>query len=208
MSEPQAERTQEESGDVDGPAEARTPDPERIRDIVEREAAEAEADTDAEADAAAIEAADPQLDGPAMMRAFAVNLIEGGLLDIQQLLDLFGELVAQVQPFKDSPRHGTCPDCDGWGKVFSGSKLDGLDVIDCGRCNGQGYLAAELLAPTSPAPPVVDPSTPPQAALAAGPPEAPFRDPMTIPPEQGGAGAPGMDWSPQAGRWVYPTAAV
>jgi hypothetical protein len=32
-----------------------------------------------------------------------------------------------------------CPDCDGWGKVATGSHVQGQKALDCLACNGQGW---------------------------------------------------------------------
>jgi hypothetical protein len=35
----------------------------------------------------------------------------------------------------------TCEDCDGWGRVKTGSKVAQQNVIRCRRCNGYGYIS-------------------------------------------------------------------
>jgi hypothetical protein len=72
--------------------------------------------------------------------------------------------------------HERCPDCDGWGNVLSGSRVESQRVLPCNGCNGSGHRpllhAAEApvvppaqvpLAPVFvPAPPPLEPAnTPP-----------------------------------------------
>jgi hypothetical protein len=35
-----------------------------------------------------------------------------------------------------------CEDCEGWGRVKTGSKVAGKTVIDCPRCNGLGFITS------------------------------------------------------------------
>jgi hypothetical protein len=35
-----------------------------------------------------------------------------------------------------------CEDCEGWGRVKTGSKVAGNAVIDCPRCNGRGFISS------------------------------------------------------------------
>jgi rubrerythrin len=48
--------------------------------------------------------------------------------------------------FHDDPAHDTCPDCDGLGRVRTGSKVPGYEVMDCGRCVGKGWVGKALTA--------------------------------------------------------------
>lgn len=56
---------------------------------------------------------------------------------------------AELQPAKDSE---TCPDCEGWGDVLTGSKAERSKTGPCLKCGGKGYVAKTYLvaAPTIP----------------------------------------------------------
>lgn len=49
---------------------------------------------------------------------------------------------AELQPAKDSE---TCPDCDGWGDVLTGSKAERSRTGPCLRCTGKGFIAKTYL---------------------------------------------------------------
>jgi hypothetical protein len=58
--------------------------------------------------------------------------------------DLRGRLFAVLRnpaeaPLRESPHTETCPDCDGWGKVLSGSLVADNKRIVCPTCKGLGY---------------------------------------------------------------------
>lgn len=120
-----------------------------------------------------------------------------GKVAADEALDHLARVTAIVQPFKSSPKHGTCPDCDGYGTVFTGSNLPEQSITPCERCQGAGYIAKSLLL--SPDQTLVGESV-------ALPPEPDgFVDPMTLPPGSGGVPpAAGMEWNAQSGRWGYP----
>jgi hypothetical protein len=42
-------------------------------------------------------------------------------------------------PLADSPNTETCPDCNGWGNVLSGSRVANHKRIACPTCKGLGY---------------------------------------------------------------------
>lgn len=48
-----------------------------------------------------------------------------------------GELPHEPPP---DPRSARCPDCEGWGKVYTGSLVEGHTVRDCHTCQGQGWV--------------------------------------------------------------------
>jgi hypothetical protein len=53
---------------------------------------------------------------------------------------LFGVLRNPAEaPLRESPHTETCPDCDGWGKVLSGSLVAENKRIVCPTCKGLGY---------------------------------------------------------------------
>jgi hypothetical protein len=59
----------------------------------------------------------------------------------------------QPEPeYKDSPRDVTCPDCEGWGKVRTGSRVQGEEVQACPTCTGRGAVAKGATLVTAPAP--------------------------------------------------------
>jgi hypothetical protein len=55
---------------------------------------------------------------------------------------------AELQAAKDSE---TCPDCDGWGDVLTGSKAERSRTGPCIKCGGKGYVAKTYLV-AAPAP--------------------------------------------------------
>jgi hypothetical protein len=42
--------------------------------------------------------------------------------------------------FREHEQYKTCPDCEGWGQVKTGSRVTGHALQDCPRCTGRGYL--------------------------------------------------------------------
>lgn len=66
--------------------------------------------------------------------------------------------------FRPSPDRERCPDCDGWGKVTTGSRVLTEEVLPCPTCQGAGHRVI------LPAPPVLQPTT--AAAAAPVPPGA------------------------------------
>ena len=47
-----------------------------------------------------------------------------------------------------------CPDCEGWGDVLTGAKVERGKTIPCIKCGGKGYIAKTYLV-AAPAPPTV-----------------------------------------------------
>ena len=51
---------------------------------------------------------------------------------------------------------GECPECKGSGRVVTGSKVHGYDVLDCATCDGFGYVLTTGDRPQAPAAPIVN----------------------------------------------------
>ena len=48
------------------------------------------------------------------------------------------------RPLRDDDKSNTCPKCDGWGDVKTGSKVQGKTVATCLECNGRGWIGERL----------------------------------------------------------------
>jgi len=59
---------------------------------------------------------------------------------------------AELQPAKNAEQ---CPDCEGWGDVLTGAKVERGKVIPCLKCNGKGHVSKTYLVevPAVAAPP-------------------------------------------------------
>lgn len=69
----------------------------------------------------------------------------------------------------ESARHEACPDCQGHGRVQSGSVRPEYAVIDCPSCSGWGYTTRITPVPTlAAAPPQPPPTLTLEQAQAAG----------------------------------------
>jgi len=56
-------------------------------------------------------------------------------------------------PLLQAPDKATCPECDGWGEVLSGSKAPHGAITPCSKCSGNGWVMVardEPLAPPAP----------------------------------------------------------
>lgn len=49
--------------------------------------------------------------------------------------------------FAESPDRERCPDCDGWGKVRTGSRVPTEDVLPCPTCQGAGHRVKLTVQP-------------------------------------------------------------
>lgn len=56
--------------------------------------------------------------------------------------DLVKHFLGLARPieYPHSSQHRTCPECDGTGRVTTGSKVPGQENIGCGACNERGWL--------------------------------------------------------------------
>lgn len=81
---------------------------------------------------------------------------------------------AELQQAKDAQQ---CPDCDGWGDVLTGAKVERGKQIPCIRCNGKGHIS-KLYVPDQ------------QSGQAAA---APFVPGAVVSPGTTGYGAGGND---------------
>jgi hypothetical protein len=72
--------------------------------------------------------------------------------------------------------HERCPDCDGWGNVLSGSRVESQRVLPCNGCNGSGHR------------PTLQPAERPQTPASVVPvlptfvPQPPPMEPAGVPP--------------------------
>lgn len=79
------------------------------------------------------------------------ELLEHGAKFACPMCDGVGELT--YEPPQD-PNAERCADCDGWGKVYTGSRVPGYEVEDCRSCKGEGRVrepVAEYAAIAAPA---------------------------------------------------------
>ena len=63
------------------------------------------------------------------------------------------------------PDYHRCETCDGYGKVYTGSRVGGQEALNCPSCNGMGHTGGRAAAPVAALP------TPTPAAPAGVPPE-------------------------------------
>ena len=61
------------------------------------------------------------------------------LPEAQQALVLAALGFAAPASYKPHPSWHRCPACEGQGKVYTGSKVAGYDVVDCPNCTGKGW---------------------------------------------------------------------
>lgn len=54
-------------------------------------------------------------------------------------------------PLLQAPDKAMCPECDGWGEVFSGSKAAHGAITPCSKCSGNGWVQVPRVE-TAPAP--------------------------------------------------------
>lgn len=70
--------------------------------------------------------------------------------------------------YKDAQTTAACPSCDGLGRILSGSKVPGFEVIDCGKCAGKGWVGQlEMPQRNGETAPVTGPTTYTPEALTA-----------------------------------------
>ena len=63
------------------------------------------------------------------------------------ILSLVGDTTAEE--LRPHPRFHRCDTCEGEGKVYTGSRVQGQDALPCPDCNGQGHSGgATQAAPT------------------------------------------------------------
>ena len=41
--------------------------------------------------------------------------------------------------YREHPTESICDSCDGWGQVYTGSKVANQDLLNCPACNGLGH---------------------------------------------------------------------
>lgn len=72
-----------------------------------------------------------------------------GVVFDESMVPLTADKLAQVKlsigqgaepDYKQSEAATTCPKCEGWGQVLTGSKVRGADRVKCLECNGRGWI--------------------------------------------------------------------
>lgn len=63
------------------------------------------------------------------------------LADAETVCPMCGGIGTLATDPPDDPNRTRCRDCDGWGKVYTGSRVPGYEVKDCLTCNGEGAVA-------------------------------------------------------------------
>lgn len=105
-----------------------------------------------------------------------------------------GELPNEPPP---DPKSDRCVTCKGWGKVYTGSLVEGHAIRECPTCQGQGWTEkAPSFAPPAPA-----------SRTAAEAPEAPGAtwdavNENWMRPEGGQPPWPGATWDSFYGKWA------
>jgi len=95
---------------------------------------------------------------------------------------------ADLKPASDTE---TCPECDGWGDVLTGAKVERGRIKPCSRCTGTGYIV-QTSAPTLPPangsaqPPQLEPAWAAEARAAGYTVIAPYTTPSPAISETGG----------------------
>lgn len=54
-------------------------------------------------------------------------------------------------PFPQAPDTHTCDTCQGWGRVKTGSKVSGQQLVNCERCAGHGWIGSRTYDSITPA---------------------------------------------------------
>lgn len=171
---------------------------ERLRESVEREAAEAE--TAVAAHPLAALGAEPITPEALADTDYRVcPFCEGwGAATADEILGRLPDAVEALAPFPPSSVFVRCGQCDGWGRVLTGGRLAEAGIQPCPDCDGRGYLDTRV--PPSPAGNGSEPSLTAAPLLPQGP------DPMRLSPAQGGEPpAFGMVWFDDLQTWAYPS---
>lgn len=191
----------------------------RIRDTVEREAERFAGEPDHEQPPeqgeppapAATDVGDERAHGLAALglEAVTADALDGtdlgvcpfcdgyGAVDPDAILKALPAIVEKVAPFPQSPTYERCDECDGWGRVLTGARLESPGIQPCPKCDGNGYLDKRSTNAATP-PPSPSPEQP------APPPPPPGPDPLRTPPPEGRPPAVGMIWDQDAYTWTYP----
>lgn len=123
-----------------------------------------------------------------------------GATEPDALLAALPQVVERLAPFPQSRTFERCSECDGWGRVLTGGRMQENGIQPCPTCDGHGYRDRRAMAEVG-ANGAGDGSRPP-----APPPSLP--DPMRLSPAQGGEPpAAGMVWFEDLGSWAYPAVA-
>lgn len=67
--------------------------------------------------------------------------------EVQEAVKMFLG-IAREQDYSHSTSHRTCPECEGKGKVATGSTVPGNETISCPNCLGKGYVGPPVAAPS------------------------------------------------------------
>lgn len=87
----------------------------------------------------------------------------------QSILALVGGTTAEE--LKPHPTFHRCETCDGWGKVYTGSRVGDQEALNCPDCNGQGHSGGKGNVTAFPLPaaaPAEAPVVPPEEQVRIG----------------------------------------
>ena len=92
---------------------------------------------------------------PCCLPAIPGFLFDPSEVPLQQAqLDGARELLGQTNAptYEQSPDDNTCPRCGGWGRLLTGSKVSGQNVVTCRECKGRGFVgtSADILPSEAP----------------------------------------------------------
>lgn len=78
---------------------------------------------------------------PLCMQEGFVIPVQPGQFDPQQRVAVLNAMGDYGDPqLKKHPYLSRCPECDGWGKLDTGSRNEGFEREQCVRCSGNGYV--------------------------------------------------------------------
>jgi hypothetical protein len=97
-------------------------------------------------------------------------------------------------PLVQASNARTCPACEGWGDVLTGSKRNDQTKMKCQTCHGRGFVGDGSLSNGAPPAAITSADFAPVAPLDVAPDDAPPSDPWGRSPEH-----PGYMIMPHAG---------
>jgi len=139
------------------PEQEPTPNPDAIKAALERDQAASEQPDEGEPEPEAAEPDEPDPTSQALAEAHrayleAVMAALGPEAELMPCPACSGMGFNSVELPPDE-YHARCPDCDGWGNVLSGSRVESQRVLPCQGCNGSGHVPRLREVATVPAAP-------------------------------------------------------